>query len=168
MSDGRPKTFSRTQIMLHWTVVALIAFQYLFSDGIEDLWRATIRGGEVDADEVAFAYMHMFSGSLVLILTVWRLALRATIGAPPPHDAEPALLQLFARLTHGAIYLLILLLPVSGLVAWIFGVGGAAGAHLLFKTVLLPLIGLHVAGALVHHFVWRTDVLKRMLVPQQG
>ncbi len=64
-------------------------------------------------------------------------------------------------------YVLIVVLPVSGIAAWFLGAAPAAGVHVIAKTALLPLIFLHAAGALVHHFVWKTDVLRRMLVPER-
>lgn len=162
------QTYSRTQIMLHWAVVALIAFQYLGSDGIEDAWRAFARGEYTEADFSGLALAHTLSGITVLILVIWRLVLRWKFGAPPPDPAEPPALQALARLAHFALYALIVILPLSGMVGWGGGVTGAIRVHLLAKTVLLPLIGLHVLGALVHHFVWKTDVLKRMLSPAKG
>ena len=129
------------------------------------LSRAARRGGTVDPSDETFAYLHIIAGCLVLVFAVWRVALRLTYGAPSAPTSEPAIFRLLASLAHVAIYALIFILPVSGLVAWIFGVGGAASAHVIAKTVLLPLIFLHVAGALVHHFFWKTDVLRRMLVP---
>jgi len=164
----QPAGFTRTQVILHWVVVVLIAFQYLASEGIETAWRAYRNGTFTQADFSTLALMHLASGSLVLILVIWRLILRARYGAPPPDPAEPALLQLLAKIVHLAIYALIVVLPISGLIGWIGGVGGAIRVHLIAKTILLPLIGLHVIGALVHHFIWKTDVLKRMLVPLRG
>ena len=168
MAEAKPVTFSRTQIILHWTVVALIAFQFLAHDGMEHLWRASQRGGTVSASDTNLAYLHIFCGCLVLMLVLWRLVLRLTRGAPVAPEAEPVALRVVAALSHFALYALIIVLPVSGLAAWFFGVAPAAGVHLIAKTVLLPLIFLHAAGALAHHFIWKTDVLKRMLVPQQG
>jgi len=167
-AEAKPVTFSRTQIILHWTVVALIAFQFLAHDGMEHLWRASQRGGTVSASDTNLAYLHIFCGCLVLMLVLWRLVLRLTRGAPVAPEAEPVALRVVAALSHFALYALIIVLPVSGLAAWFFGVAPAAGVHLIAKTVLLPLIFLHAAGALAHHFIWKTDVLKRMLVPQQG
>lgn len=168
MAETKPAAFSRTQIVLHWTVAALIAFQFLASDGMEHLWRATQRGGTVSASDTNMAYLHIFCGCLVLALVMWRLVLRLTRGAPPAPQAEPAALRLVAAASHFALYALIIVLPVSGLAAWFLGATPAAGVHLVAKTVLLPLIFLHAAGALAHHFIWKTDVLKRMLVPQRG
>lgn len=157
--------YTRTQVVLHWAVVVLIAFQYLGSDGIEDAWRAFARDEYTSDDFSGLALAHILSGATVLVLAVWRLVLRARVGAPPPHPAEPLLLQFAARAVHFAIYALIIILPLSGMAAWGGGIKAAIGVHLVAKTILLPLIGLHVAGALVHHFIWRTDVLRRMFVP---
>ena len=35
--------------------------------------------------------------------------------------------------------------------------------HALFANVLLGLAAFHAAAGLAHHFVWRDDVLRRML-----
>lgn len=158
--------YTRTQVILHWSVVALIAFQYLGSEGIEHAWRAFVRGEYVQAEDFSgLALAHLISGVLVLILVIWRLVLRVRVGAPPPDPAEPPILQMLSKIAHFVIYALIIILPLSGMAAWGGGITGAIRVHLMAKTILLPLIGLHVLGALVHHFVWRTDVLKRMLVP---
>lgn len=167
MATGR-QSYSHTQILLHWAVVALIAFQYLGSDGIEDAWRAYARGEYGEDDFSGLALAHILFGVTVLVLVVWRLVLRWKIGAPPSHPAEPPALQMLAKAAHFALYALIIILPLSGLAGWAGGVTTAIRVHLLAKTLLLPLIGLHVLGALVHHFVWRTDVLKRMLAPAKS
>jgi len=75
------------------------------------------------------------------------------------------MLQLLSEVVHVAIYALLLLLPVSGLVAWFFSVPAAGTIHVLLKNALLAAIVLHVAGALFQHFIRRSDVLMRMLRP---
>jgi cytochrome b561 len=163
-----PQTYSPTQIMLHWAVVALIAFQYLGSGGMEHAWRAYARGEYTQDDFSGLALAHIVSGVTVLVLVIWRLALRWKVGAPPPDPAEPRALQMLARIAHFALYALIIILPLSGMAGWGGGLTSAIRVHLLAKTILLPLIGLHVLGALVHHFVWKTNVLKRMLSPARA
>jgi cytochrome b561 len=49
-----------------------------------------------------------------------------------------------------------------------FGVDRALGeamkvVHLSLAVVLLVLVAIHISAALYHHFVWRDDVLRRML-----
>lgn len=157
--------FTPAQIILHWAVVALIAFQYLASEGIEHAWRSFTRGQFTQADFGGFALAHMLVGIAVLVLVAWRLVLRASVGAPPVDPAEPVALQWLAKASHFLLYALIIILPLSGLAGWAGGISAAIRVHLIAKTILLPLIGLHLIGALVHHFVWKTDVLKRMVVP---
>jgi cytochrome b561 len=104
---------------------------------------------------------------LVLLLALARIYLRMTRGAPAPPADEPRLMQLAAEGVHMLIYALLLLLPLSGSVAWFVGVEASADVHEWLKNVLLAAIALHVSGALFQHFVRRSDVLMRMLSPQR-
>lgn len=165
MAATHPTGFTRTQIALHWAVVVLVACQYIFSDGIERAWRAFVNGTYTDTDLTGAAMAHAAGGALVLLLAIWRLVLRFRVGAPAPDPAEPAALQVLSKVTHSAIYLLIILVPLSGMAAWGGGIKDAIGAHLLGKTLLMVLIVLHVVGALTHQFFFKTDVLRRMFVP---
>lgn len=157
--------YSGFQIALHWTIAALIAFQFLASDGIGQAWRAFRRDGVVGDAFSPLALAHIVAGVAVLLLMAVRIWLRLKYGAPPADPTEPVALQWLAKLAHIALYLLLIVLPISGLAGWIFGASASIQVHLIAKTILLPLIGLHVLGALAHHFVWKTKVLRRMMVP---
>lgn len=159
--------YSSTQVALHWAVVVLVAFQFVAHDGMETAWRSFVRGEPEPAQATVLANLHVAAGLLVLALVLARLWLRATRGAPPPPADEPRVMQLFAEGVHWLIYLLLLLLPASGIAAWFLGVLPAGDAHALMQSVLLGAIALHVAGALFQHFVRRSDVLMRMLKPQR-
>ena len=168
MTAARQVTgYSATQIALHWAVVVLVAFQFLAHDGVEASWRAFSRGETAPPDAAVLTYLHIGTGVLIGLLIAARLYLRLIRGAPKPPADEPRILQIVAEAIHGLIYLLLFLLPLSGMVAWFAGAEGAAAAHVLFKTVLLAAIVLHVAGALFQHLVRRSDVLMRMLRPQR-
>lgn len=160
--------YSALQVALHWIVVVLVAFQFLAHDGMEEAWRAFRRDEPAPADSTVLANMHVVAGVLVLLLALVRIYLRFTRGAPPPPQDEPRFLQILAEAVHGSIYLLLLLLPVSGAVAWFLGVEAAGDAHEVLKTLLLVAIVLHVGGALFQHFVRRSDVLIRMFRPQRS
>lgn len=157
--------YSSLQIGLHWTVVVLVAFQYVAHSGMEAAWGALRRNEVPPADTVALTYLHIAAGTLVLLLALTRIGLRFTRGAPPPPADEPRLLQLLSEVVHVAIYGLLLLLPLSGLVAWFLEIPAAGVIHVLLQYALLVAIALHVAGALFQHFIRRTDVLMRMLRP---
>ncbi|QKV19695.1 cytochrome b [Oricola thermophila] len=158
-----PAGFSAAQIRLHWIVFVLIVLQYVLHEPMSDAWRAIRRGEDFAFDPLVAA--HVFGGLLVLLLAIWRLALRARRGAPPPPDREPAILKRAAAATHFGLYALMFLMPVSGMAAWFGHIDAAAAAHSIMRVILLALVALHVAGALYHQFVLKTDVLNRMRRP---
>ncbi len=51
----------------------------------------------------------------------------------------------------------------GGIAAYYFGVNAAGSIHAdLMKVVLWVVVAVHVLGALVQHFCFRTDVLRQM------
>ena len=129
---------------------------------------------------------HKSLGLTVLVLVIVRIAWRLYAGAPQPVPGTPRWQAKLASLTHAAIYLLILAMPLSG---WLydsasglrplrwFGLAevpkisppneAIAGAmhetHELLFWVLLALVAGHAAAALYHHFFQRDATLSRML-----
>jgi cytochrome b561 len=69
---------------------------------------------------------------------------------------------LLAKVAHVGLYVLLILMPVCGAVAWFGGVEAAAQGHNVMKVLLLALVVLHVVGALYHQFVLRDGTLARM------
>lgn len=154
-----PKGYTRLQIALHWLVALLIVQQYLFNDAIASAWDATLEGRETAFDPLALA--HVAGGALVLLLALWRLSIKARRGEPVVVGASAAQHAL-ARSTHLGLYALVILMPLSGSLAWFAGVDLAAQGHNLLKIALLALVALHVAGALYHHFVLKDGLINRM------
>lgn len=162
---GKVTGYSRLQVALHWSVVVLVAFQYFAHDAIEDAWRGLrTEQGETIA---LLAWLHVAAGTLILLLALARIYLRIRRGAPPPAD-EPRLLQIVAEGVHYAIYALLILLPLSGSLAWFFRIERAGAVHEWLQNALLAAIFLHVGGALFQHFVRRSGVMMRMLRPQKN
>ena len=106
---------------------------------------------------------HIWCGAAILVFVLWRITLRLTRGAPPLPPEEPRLLRMVAAATHGTLYLLLLLVPATGLAAWFGGIVQAGGVHELLQSVLMYVIFLHIAGALFQQALLKTDVLGRML-----
>lgn len=154
-----PTGYSRMQIALHWLVFALIAQQYLFKDAISSAWDRVTDGLEVAFDPLVL--VHVAGGALVMVFALWRLTLRARRGVPPAIEANK-LQGILTKLTHVGLYALMILMPLSGSVAWFGGVQAAAQAHNVMKILLLALVALHVVGALYHQFVLRDGALARM------
>ena len=155
-----PKTFSKTQIYLHWIVVVLVAFQFLFGDGISKLWKDRMDGLIPNEPSIN---PHAIVGILILVLVAWRLWLRFSHGVPALPESKSAIAGMISKTTHILFYVLLIGMPFSGAGAWFLGFEQPAFTHIIAGNILIALIALHLAAALLHHFVLKTDVLKRMV-----
>ncbi|WP_054302394.1 cytochrome b [Gemmobacter sp. LW-1] len=158
-----PKGYSRSQIVLHWLTVVLVAWQFIGNDAISAAWRSLRQGGSPAFDPLVAG--HVAGGIAVLVLALWRIGLQGRRGAPAPAEGGPAILRPLSKLAHAGLYLAMIALAVTGGMAWFGGISVAAEAHEVLKAVLLALIGLHVAGALWHQFVLRDGLMRRMARP---
>lgn len=163
--------------LFHWGIAALLLVQV----SIALLLPLLLPPSAADR----LSAWHLSVGSTILLLMVLRLAWRLTHPPPPlPADLPPAL-QLVARATHWAFYVLLMVLPLLGWTAAsaygatvrLFGLiplpalvapdkpfAESVGAvHGTVAFLLLGLIGLHVAGAMYHALIRRDGVLRRML-----
>ena len=137
----------------------------------------------------AYASAHKTLGLLVLAIVVVRLAFRFA-NRPPVLPPRTSLFQAgLAHTTHWLIYLVLLVMPISG---YIMSSGGkrpisilglfdfpklpgiseqtektAAIVHLSAQWAVYALVILHVAGVCWHLFVRRDALLDRML-PRQA
>ena len=91
---------------LHWTIAALILLIGLVGLVMGELPRSP---------KYFWVYTaHKSLGLAVLALVVVRIGWRVYAGAPRPVPGTPRWQALLAAATHGAIYLLILAIPMSG------------------------------------------------------
>lgn len=154
-----PTGYTRLQIALHWIAALLIVQQYLFKDAISTAWEAATKGLESPFNPLVLA--HVAGGALILIFAIWRLSIKAGRGAPGV-VGDSAMQRMLAKATHLGLYALMILMPVSGSVAWFGGVAVAAQGHNILKILLLALVALHVVGAVYHHFVLKDGLINRM------
>ncbi|UWM75065.1 cytochrome b/b6 domain-containing protein [Rhizobium sp. WSM4643] len=156
-------SYSLSQRFLHWAIALLIFFNLLFPDGM-NIWHRLMRRGQVPTPEqISSANIHAYVGIAILVLAALRLGLRFTKGVPDEIAQEPAIFRLAARLAHAGLYILIFAMPLSGVAAYYFGIDAAGSFHAdVLKIILWALIAAHVAGALVHQFYWKSNVLRRM------
>ena len=163
---SHPSGFTRAQIVVHWVTAVLVIFQVLMGEQIGPAWEAIQEGTTPAAAELFAANVHVAVGISVFVLGLIRLVLRLVHGAPPLPAGQSRWQTLTAQSVHWLLYGVILAMPVSGAIAWFGGVELAGAIHHLAKPLIILAIVLHVAGALVQHFVKRTDVLIRMVRPQ--
>jgi cytochrome b561 len=152
--------YSRAQILIHWGVVLLLILSYVSSDAMKAAWIAIHQGRDAYGNTAA---AHVWIGVAVLVLGVARVGLRLGRGAPDlPEGGHPGADRI-ARLTHLGLYLLILLIPASGIAAWFGGFDLAGEVHEVIFNALMALVVLHVAGALYHQYVLKDGLIRRMM-----
>lgn len=164
---------------LHWLMAVLVLCAYLF---IEQ--RGLFERGS--PGRFAMMQSHFWTGLLILLLVLWRFAVRLRAAVPVITPALPAWQAWPSKLIHVALYAFLLLMPVLGLAtAWT----DDKTLFIPFTQVALPallgpdkalahqledlhgaigeafywVIGLHIAAALYHHLFRRDDTLRRML-----
>ncbi len=160
----KPKGYSRTQIALHWVVFLLVALQFIFNDYIKDAWFKWVDTGEFQFNLLISG--HVIGGIVILVLVLWRLFLRKKRGAPELPAEETKAMKAAAHGTHHTLYLLLILMPITGMGAWFGEQTLAATIHFYLKFALIALIALHVAAALYHQFVLKNNLLDRMKTPR--
>jgi cytochrome b561 len=162
---------------LHWLTVLLVLAEYIVGSAMP--------GIRLGTPFVLLIRLHLALGSGLLLVVLARILWRLT-HRPPPAPLLPAWQRRLAGVTHFALYLVLILMPLAGwasasahgypvrafgilplpaLVAYRAHVGfrlGDVHADVLY-WILLALIVMHVGAALYHRFVRRDTVLGRML-----
>jgi cytochrome b561 len=163
MRRGNPG-YSRTQILLHWTIAILVLAVFFTHEAFLAAQDALRHGRALSASQTAINELHIWGGILVLPLSVWRLIVRLRTGIPEQPAREPRTFRACAAVAHLLLYGLTFLLPVSGILSYyaLFPTVSSL-VHRAGEPALFILVVLHVAASLMHHFVWKTDVPARML-----
>jgi cytochrome b561 len=168
--------YGTTAKVLHWTIVALLVVQYMIGWLMPDLHRNMKPGAPM--------IFHISIGITILVLILLRFVWRLTHPVAP-ESSLPPWQRLSSEAVHWALYVLVLATTFSG---WLFAsyrgwgvsffylfpmpmlasdnaAAGKAidGLHQAAGWTLLALIGLHVAAALAHLFIYRDRIMQRML-----
>ncbi|MER9730794.1 cytochrome b/b6 domain-containing protein [Mesorhizobium sp. M0217] len=162
---NEPAGYTGTQIVLHWTIAVLIVLQLVIGEDIKPAYRAFSRGTEPAAGDILNANIHVYVGLAVLVLAIWRIAVRLRDGVPAAPPEESVLLKRIGAAAHFLLYLFIFGMPITGALAWYFSFRAMGEIHELAKPVIIIVVGLHAAAALWQHFYMKSDVLVRMLRP---
>ena len=134
--------------------------------------------------------MHRSIGLTILALMTFRTLWRRRHPPPPLPAAVGPVVTRLAPLTHYALYLIFIAMPLAGYVnsaaaghdVSVFGLFSipplvprdgrvaqwAIAVHLLGQYVVYLLVSLHVAGALYHRAICRDGVFERMLPLRRG
>jgi len=161
--DRQARDWSRLHIAAHWTTVALIAVQLVTAGAMDQWFGAAEEAEAAGAGTVMLAVSHATAGASILVLTLLRVLDRRTHGRPPYPADHPAWATGLSKLNHLLLYAVLLAMPLLGASALASGSEAVGDLHGALAPVLLALVALHVLGALAEHFVFKTDLLRRML-----
>lgn len=153
--------YSTIQIALHWLIVAAVLFQLVFGESMTNVVDALEEGNVPSAGDLQLSSAHFWIGIVILVLLAIRLAMRVSMGAPEVIGA-PGLATLAASAMHWLFYALLVIVPVTGLLAKYVG-DPWGDIHTIGKPIFIVLIILHAAAALYHHFMLKDETLVRML-----
>lgn len=180
-------SYSHAAIALHWLIALMLIGNFAGGLLMEGLL-APDATPEQKKLGFQIIQLHKSSGLTILVLSLVRLALRLVNGTPPYPGHMTQVERALAKTTVWAFYAVMILVPLSGWVMvsasplgfptiW-FGLfewphlpietskatsSAASEVHEIIAFVGAGLLGLHIAGALKHHFLDRDDVLARML-----
>ncbi len=166
----------RLSVGLHWLMLVLIVAVYACVELSEAFPKGSAARG-------ALRTWHYMLGLTVFVLVWLRIAAALAVTVPPVRPAMPQWQRLAARTVQGALYVLMVGMPLLG---WLvlsargepvpfFGLQlpalvdrSSAFAHLAAEVhetgaaVGYILVGLHAAAALFHHYALGDDTLRRM------
>lgn len=161
----------------HWTIVVLIIVQYFLANRADNL--------PLGSAKIAVLARHKSFGITILALVLLRLVWRWLNTVPAEPVDVPRWQRIAARISHIALYGLLVVTPVAGWlmssarnfpVSW-FGLVTLPDfiapsrpaynvlheVHEFLAFTLFWVALLHIAAALKHHFVDKDNVLRRML-----
>ena len=175
---GRPAGYTATAIGLHW----LIAFGIFAAFGL-GLYMTGIPG--LTPTKLKLFSWHKWIGVTIFVVAVLRVIWRATHAAPPVAPGTPAWQAKAAAGAHHLLYLLILIVPITG-----YLYSSSAGvpvvylglwklpplieasdtlkpilkfAHIWLNYLMAAIVVVHAAAAIKHQVIDRDGTLGRMI-----
>ncbi|MDE1224016.1 cytochrome b [Vibrio aestuarianus] len=168
--------YNKIIIVIHWMIALLFASLFL-SDSLRSF---ADKGSEM---RVFWLNLHAWFGVSVFALTLARLAVKLTTQAPAP-VYEDGIMKTLLRAVHIILYLITLLVPISGYLRfagkgreltiagdaipsiidkseWLYDIGKAAHGEVM-QILVLTVIGGHIAAALYHHFIMKDQTMSRI------
>jgi cytochrome b561 len=154
--------YSTRQKISHWIIVILCVLEFPTAEGIRKSHAGHAFGVKAPLLDQLGAAVHEWGGWLILALVAVLIVSRFVVGAPRLPSGMRSWQRLFAHFVHTAIYLGLVALVASGVVA-MYVSGRYAFLHILLAKAGIGLISVHVAAALWHQFIRRDHLLTAML-----
>jgi cytochrome b561 len=169
--------YTSTAITFHWLIALLLLGQFVFGLMLGDIPRGT-------PERAIYVNLHKSTGLVIGLLIALRIAWRLTHAPPPLPDTMPGWQRHAARASHLALYLSMVMLPLSGYLASNFSKYGIKffnvvhlapwgpndktlyalfnQIHHLSALVLAIFVVLHVLAVVKHMLIDQDSLVLRM------
>ena len=189
--------YTKTAKILHWLIALGIFGMFALGWFMSDIPKEAAKQSVFDifdlgifhwtsAEEVSprsfYFNVHKSFGVTIFALIIIRILWRLTHTPPALLASYKAIERKLANGAHRLLYLLMLILPLSGVIMAVyskygikwFGIDFIKGldnnpmreifksAHQIIGLILVATIVIHILGALKHQFIDKDDTLKRM------
>ncbi len=197
MATNSPSKYTKTAIVLHWLIAFGIIFMFSLAWFMEGLPKEAAKSASFDLFDLGiytwqltesvsprsfYFNLHKSVGVTLLGLILFRVFWRLTHPAPALLKTMKAWEKKLAKASHHSFYLVMILLPVSGVlmaayskygIKWfgiplIEGLGNIEMREFFYEVhgylgyILLAIFALHLLGVIKHTFINKDGVLKRM------
>ena len=179
-TDAAIERYSPVMRLIHWLTAVLVLLLFVFGG-----WIVYFDPGDGPLKDELYN-LHQRIGITVWVLVLIRVVVRLATGAPRLPPDTPGTIRVLATLNHLALYAVLLVQPILGLMdtnAWgfplqwfgLFQVPSPIGKqpdavaqvftnlHWFGALALLLLVGSHIAGALYHGVIRRDGVVRHMV-----
>ena len=169
--------YHKSIITLHWLIAIIVLILIALGLNMVDIERGT--------PERAFYYnLHKSFGVTLLLLMMARIYFRIKFKSPPLPSSVSIFQQTVARASHFIIYISLVLMPLSGLIASQFTKYGVKyfglftipplfsqnkfyydlfqNLHKAFAIVIMVMVSIHIFAALKHIFVDKDNIFQRI------
>lgn len=170
-------TYGITAMALHWFSAILVIFMLGLGIYMTDLPDGDLKW--------SWYGLHKSIGLLIFMLVILRIIWKRMNTTPPLPNNLKQYEIILAHASHGLLYLLLFLIPITGYIA--SAAGGyrisffewfdipaviaknesvmeiAAEVHEYLAFLMIAILVLHLGAALKHHFILKDNVLTRML-----
>lgn len=166
--------YSKRMVIIHWLTLVLLIVTWYLGEALVDA-----RNGS-GATLIGY-FAHALMGGAILLVTILRLIFRSVDGTPPP--VGNSLMDMVARGIQYGLYVLLILLSISGFMTLLTSTVGAAlvtgeaimlpaeytgpsmiphAVHEVLVTVLIVAVLMHILGAIKHQFIVKDGLMRRM------
>ena len=160
--DLKREGFSKYQVIVHWLVACFILFQIATGSTMSNDFLA-LKDGKISIEEVhKNSWYHLFFGLTIFLLMVIRFILRIIFGVPKPTKQSSSLTIIVAKIIHWLFYLVLLIVPISGFVAWNTSNLLIGNLHSASVNALYVLVVIHLIAIVYHQIFLEDNLIDRM------